>query len=114
MYTVYEDEPSEASHLLTVEQQQQHAGSHASGDGREDPSSSGWFCSPTDYETYLSRSLPARVQRELERQVQQEFGFYGDAAQTRRVVDVVQKMQLRLFQQFRQEREGGGGGGALG
>lgn len=39
--------------------------------------------------------------------MQQEFGFFGDAAQTRRVVDMVQKMQLRLFQQFRQEREPG-------
>lgn len=63
-----------------------------------------WFCNPADYEAYLSRSLPSRAQRELERQVQSEFGFFGDATQTRRVVEMVQAMQLRLFRQFRDER----------
>lgn len=28
----------------------------------------------------------------------------GDAAQTRKVVDMVQKLQLRLFKQFESER----------
>ena len=52
----------------------------------------------------MSQSLPPRVQRELEREVQREFGFVGDAAQTRKVVDMVQKLQLRLFRQFESER----------
>lgn len=63
-----------------------------------------WLCSASEYENYLSQSLPARVQRELEREVQREFGFVGDAAQTRKVVDMVQKLQLRLFRQFENER----------
>ncbi|KAJ4410962.1 hypothetical protein N0V82_009113 [Gnomoniopsis sp. IMI 355080] len=66
-----------------------------------------WFCSPSDYEQYLTRSLPPRVQRELERQIQREFGFFGDDNQTCRVIDMVQKLQLRLFKQFEQERTAG-------
>lgn len=72
----------------------------------EDPSSD-WFCSPSDYEQCLSNSLPPRVQRELERQVQQDFGFFGDEQQTQRVVDMVQQLQLRLFKQLKQERKYG-------
>lgn len=41
--------------------------------------------------------------------MQQDFGFFGDAAQTRRVVDMVQQMQLRLFRQFEKERRAGPG-----
>lgn len=67
------------------------------------PDGEAWFCSPSDYEQYLSRSLPPRVQRELERQIQQDFGFFGDEAQTKRMVDIVQKLQLRLFRQIQQE-----------
>ncbi|KAK7709373.1 hypothetical protein SLS64_006286 [Diaporthe eres] len=63
-----------------------------------------WLCSASEYERYLSQSLPPRVQRELEREVQREFGFVGDEAQTRKVVDMVQKLQLRLFRQFESER----------
>lgn len=66
-----------------------------------------WFCSPLDYEQYLTRRLPPRVQRELERQIQRDFGFFGDDHQTGRVVDMVQKLQLRLFKQFEQERKAG-------
>lgn len=66
--------------------------------------SDSWLCSASEYERYLSQSLPPRVQRELEREVQREFGFVGDAAQTRKVVDMVQKLQLRLFRQFESER----------
>lgn len=62
-----------------------------------------WLCSVSEYERYLSQSLPPRVQRELEREVQREFGFVGDTAQTRKVVDMVQKLQLRLFRQFQSE-----------
>ncbi|KAF3760959.1 hypothetical protein M406DRAFT_343103 [Cryphonectria parasitica EP155] len=72
----------------------------------DSPDGDAWFCSPSDYEQYLSRSLPQRVQRELERQIQKDFGFFGDETQTRRVVDMVQKLQLRLFRQFQQEGEG--------
>lgn len=63
-----------------------------------------WLCGASEYERYLSHSLPPRVQRELEREVQREFGFVGDAAQTQKVVDMVQKLQLRLFRQFQSER----------
>lgn len=70
---------------------------------QDSPDGGAWFCSPSDYEQYLSRSLPPRVQRELERQVQQDFGFFGDEAQTKRMVDIVQKLQLRLFREFQQE-----------
>lgn len=35
--------------------------------------------------------------------MQREFGFVGDTAQTRKVVDMVQKLQLRLFRQFQSE-----------
>lgn len=75
-----------------------------------------WFCTPAEYEQYLSRSLPARVQRELEKQVQEELDFVGDETQARAVVGLVQRMQMRLFRQFEQERgrnpaggEGNGG-----
>lgn len=75
-----------------------------------------WFCTPAEYEQYLSRSLPPRVQRELERQVQEELsGFVEDETQARAVVGLVQRMQLRLFRQFDQEkrntRVGDGNGG---
>lgn len=68
---------------------------------------SAWFCTPSEYEQYLSRSLPPLVRRELERQLQDDFGFFGDDAQTGRMIDMVQKLQLRLFQQLRQENEAG-------
>ncbi|POS77788.1 protein kinase [Diaporthe helianthi] len=71
---------------------------------KQPETSDSWLCSPSEYERYLSQSLPPRVQRELEREVQREFGFVGDAAQTRKVVDMVQKLQLRLFRQFESER----------
>lgn len=91
---VYEDEPSE-----TRQPNEQSS--------KQDEASSRWFCSPSDYEQYLSRSLPPQIQRELERQIQRDFGFFGDEKQTGRVVDMVQKLQLRLFKQFEQERKAG-------
>lgn len=87
--SVYEDEQSETR--LPESSKQPDA-------------SDSWLCSVSEYERYLSQSLPPRVQRELEREVQREFGFVGDAAQTRKVVDMVQKLQLRLFRQFESER----------
>jgi hypothetical protein len=87
--TVYEDEHSGAYNSIA-------------GSSKSDFTSDTWLCSPSEYEQYLSRSLPTRVQRELERDVQREFGFVGDAVQTRKVVDMVQKLQLRLFRQFQQ------------
>ncbi|PSR97611.1 hypothetical protein BD289DRAFT_425290 [Coniella lustricola] len=69
----------------------------------DSPDGISWSCSPSDYEQYLSRSLPPRVQRELERQVQQDFGFFGDDAQTKRMVDIAQKLQLRMFKAFQKE-----------
>lgn len=65
---------------------------------------SAWLCNPADYEEYLSSSLPSRVQRELERQVREEFGFGGDERQTWHVVNMVQQLQLTLFKEFKQER----------
>ncbi|KAI3393401.1 hypothetical protein diail_4296 [Diaporthe ilicicola] len=85
----YEDEPAE---IRVAESSKQ-----------SDPSDP-WLCSASEYESYLSQTLPPRVQRELEREIQREFGFVGDAAQTRKVVDMVQKLQLRLFRQFENER----------
>lgn len=73
---------------------------------KQSETSDPWLCSASEYERYLSQSLPPRVQRELEREVQREFGFVGDAAQTQKVVDMVQKLQLRLFRQFESERGG--------
>lgn len=97
----YEDEPTEARQAV--------AGGMLDLKKAEEEASMapGWFCSPSDYEQYLSNSLPPRFQCELERQVQQEFGFGGDERQTQRVVDMVQQLQLRLFKQFRQERTAG-------
>lgn len=91
---VYEDEPAEPPRPVEPST-------------KPDDDSSVWFCSSSDYEEYLSRSLPPRVQRELERQVQHEFGFFGDTTQTRRVVDMVQQMQLRLFKQYEKGRNSG-------
>ncbi|KAK2615842.1 hypothetical protein N8I77_002568 [Diaporthe amygdali] len=85
----YEDEPAETR--------------LPEGSKQPEPSDN-WLCSASEYEKYLSQSLPPRVQRELEREVQREFGFVGDATQTRKVVDMVQKLQLRLFKQFENER----------
>ncbi|KUI56668.1 putative serine/threonine-protein kinase tsuA [Cytospora mali] len=76
------------------------------GSSKQDSASDTWLCKTSEYEQYLSRGLPPRVQRELEREVQREFGFVGDAAQTRKVVDMVQKLQLRLFRQFERESKG--------
>lgn len=94
LHPVYEDEPSET---------RQPNGQSS----KIEKASAEWFCSPSDYEQYLTRSLPPRVQRELERQIQREFGFFGDGNQTGRVVEMVQKLQLRLFKQFEQERKDG-------
>ena len=88
-YLVYEDEQTEIRMPEKTEQPD-----------LSDP----WLCTASEYERYLSQSLPPRVQRELEREVQREFGFVGDAAQTRKVVDMVQKLQLRLFRQFESGR----------
>ncbi|KAI7788268.1 protein kinase [Diaporthe eres] len=85
----YEDEPTET---------------RMPGNSKQSEVSDPWLCSASEYERYLTQSLPPRVQRELEREVQREFGFVGDAAQTRKVVDMVQKLQLRLFRQFESER----------
>lgn len=73
-----------------------------------------WFCTPAEYEQYLSRSLPPRVQRELEKQVQEELlsstgllgvvGGGGQEEQARAVVGLLQRMQLRLFRQLEHER----------
>lgn len=87
---VYEDEPPDTRHP-------------AEGSSKQDLSSDTWLCSSSEYEQYLSQSLPPRVQRELEREVQREFGFVGDVTQTRKVVDMVQKLQLRLFRQFERD-----------
>lgn len=35
--------------------------------------------------------------------MRREFGFVGTEGQVRRVVDMVQEMQVRLFRQFQQE-----------
>lgn len=76
-----------------------------------------WFCTPSEYEQYLGQSLPSRVQRELEKQVQDELAFVGDdEAQARAVVGLVQRMQLKLFRQLALEKKrntgvGEGGGG---
>lgn len=88
-YPVYEDEQTE---IRMPE------------NSKQTDSSDPWLCTASEYERYLSQSLPPRVQRELEREVQREFGFVGDEAQTRKVVDMVQKLQLRLFRQFESER----------
>lgn len=93
-HLVYEDEPSEMRQPNEQSSKQEEA-------------SSNWFCSPLDYEQYLGRSLPPQIQRELERQIQRDFGFFGDENQTGRVVDMVQKLQLKLFKQFQQERKAG-------
>ncbi|KAJ4396583.1 hypothetical protein N0V93_000804 [Gnomoniopsis smithogilvyi] len=90
----YEDEPSEV---------RQNNGQSS----KLEEASPNWFCSPSEYEQYLTRSLPPRVQRELERQIQRDFGFFGDENQTGRLIDMVQKLQLRLFKQFVQERKAG-------
>lgn len=94
----------QADALPTPFYEDEHPGVYNSiaGSSKSDSASDTWLCSPSEYEQYLSRSLPTRVQRELERDVQREFGFVGDAVQTRKVVDMVQKLQLRLFRQFQQ------------
>ncbi|KAK7746438.1 hypothetical protein SLS53_002397 [Cytospora paraplurivora] len=88
----YEDEPLDAHN-------------HAEESSKQDSANDTWLCSTSEYERYLSQSLPPRVQRELEREIQRDFGFVGDAAQTRKVVDMVQKLQLQLFRKF--ERDSG-------
>ncbi|KAJ1299714.1 hypothetical protein OPQ81_005040 [Rhizoctonia solani] len=93
----YENDPTDAHNTGETSLLAKH---------NESPNGDAWFCSPSDYEQYLLRSLPQRVQRELERQIQKDFGFFGNETQTKRVVDMVQKLQLRLFQQFQQQGEG--------
>ena len=58
----------------------------------------------TEYERYLTGDLPVEVQQDLESEIRQEFGFVGDGGQTTKMVDIVRKLQLRLFQHYEQSR----------
>lgn len=78
--------------------------SGAAGSGAAEPASGGLGVA-SEYERYLGGgSLPPDIQRDLEEEVRREFGFVGDAAQTSKVVDMVRRLQLRLFQRYEESR----------